>query len=498
MSSKIEIERIKELTGKLTVLYVEDETVVHQQIVGILKLFFGRIISAYNGQEGLELLRNNQVDLVITDIQMPQLNGLDMVAHIRKEMPFLPVIITTAFNDQDYFIRSIDLRIDKYLLKPIQQKSAEAVFYSVAKMIDDRHKAEELEHKKLQERINKVSNQALSQIADSYQSPCIVYTGESVRYINKAFCEIFDTEALDSVEKGDVAFDQREGFLSDLKSYDEKEPTKNRVSIRRKNGRKIYRVMRHALDLDEDGRSSIIYLFNDITLEEYQKIKIQSYSEMLEEFIFKTRYRVPRKPVESANPTEEAAKEPVKVELKEEVSGAPKLVIDDSEYELLRRSHKHKTTAVDYIEELDDDTLKELTDLDELDKDFEESIVLLNEEANIEGIRQMEQQLTQYAAKISLLFEFEDLSYAIRSLALLLASIDEQQLDEKRLKKIVLFLSGIQSDLAGWRETIFIQKDAVDIHYLDSSLFSACLQIELALTDEISEMDSDEDDLILF
>ncbi len=66
------------------------------------------------------------------------------------------------------------------------------------------------------------------------------------------------------------------------------------------------------------------------------------------------------------------------------------------------------------------------------------------------------------------------------------------------MKKITLLFSGIQSDLGDWRRVLFVDQSALDIHYLDSSLFSTCLQIELILSDEANEIDSVEEDLILF
>jgi hypothetical protein len=183
-----------------------------------------------------------------------------------------------------------------------------------------------------------------------------------------------------------------------------------------------------------------------------------------------------------------ASEEPAKAKLK----------IDDEENRLLRRSHVNKTTAAEYVSELDYEILQELQELDELDDDLKESICLLQEDADIDGLRQMAIQLETYAHEISMLFEFEDLAYAIRSLAKVLEKIEDTSIDTKNMKKIILLLSGIQSDLGDWRRHLFVTQSALDIHYLDSSLFSTCLQIELILSDESNEIDSAEDDLVLF
>lgn len=497
MSENKSVRDIQIYTKKIDVLYVEDEENIRIQMLDILQLFFNNVYSARDGYQGLKLSRKHSFDLVITDIQMPNLNGLDMVETIHIDKPDVPVIITTAFSDQDYFLKSIDLRIDKYLIKPIDIDKAKETFYSIAKAIDDRVKAKEYETKKTQEKINVISQKIVSQIANSYQAPCVVYTNDVIRYVNDSFCSLFDKNNLEEFLNSELTFDKRDDFMYDLKDYNEEDKSKNRVSISNDKGRKIYRITRNNIDMDVDGTISTIYLFNDITLEEYQKIKIRAYTEMLEEFIFKTHYNENK---ERVKPVEVSKIKSKKIDTLNDDSqeSSEKLSINDEENSLLRRSHTFKTSAKEYVEELDDEILLELQELDELDRDFKDSVLTLQVDANVEGIKNMSSQLDSYAHEISMLFEFKDLAYAIRSLSVLLSTINEKNLDEKKLKKIVLFLAGIQSDLSDWRNLLFIEQSSLDIHYLDSSLYSACLQIELALSEDVKEIESEEDDLILF
>lgn len=504
-----DIAAIKALTKELVVLYVEDEEDIRHHMVSLLRILYKKVDVACDGFEGLEMFHNHSYDLVITDIQMPNMNGLDMIEHIRMNNADIPIIITTAFSDQDYFIRSIDLKIDKYLLKPIEESRAKQVFSDIGWMIDDRKKAKEYEIRQLQEKINRLSERIIAQITESYLSACIIYTDSTVRYFNDPFCSIFDAAELQRFLKGEeegLPFDRRSGFLHSLAEYDETDPQKNRISVSKRQGRKIYRIVRRDIHIDNEEEQSCIYFFNDITLEEYQKIKIKSYTEILEELVIKNRYRgKSHRTIVSENedvilkaeenfPKEESS---VTMMPTQESQNA-KLKIDDEENRLLRRSHTHKTTAAEYISELDYEILQELQELDELDNDFKESIYLLTEEADIDGLRQMSVQLETYAHEISMLFEFEDLAYAIRSLAKLFSEIEDAALEQKKMQKIILLLSGIQSDLSEWRRRLFVSQSALDIHYLDSSLFSTCLQIELILSDEVNEIDSSEEDLILF
>jgi len=133
-------KRLKELT----VLYVEDEPHVMEEITEILEIKIDKLYTAENGLEALEIYRNNDIDIIITDIQMPIMNGLEMIEKIREINSSIPVIITTAFNETTFFKKAIDLHVDKYITKPIDiyqllnvlDRAAEVIFQK--KEIDQR------------------------------------------------------------------------------------------------------------------------------------------------------------------------------------------------------------------------------------------------------------------------------------------------------------------------------------------------------------------------
>jgi CheY-like chemotaxis protein len=486
-----ELSKIREKTKELVVLYVEDEKDIRYHMMGLLRILFKEVYVASDGLDGLELFHKRPYDLVITDIQMPNMNGLDMVENIRATHPNIPIIITTAFSDQEYFIRSIDLKIDKYLLKPIEEDRAKQVFADIAWMIEDRRKAKEYEIQQLQDKINRLSERIIAQITESYFSPCIIYTDDMVRYFNDPFCAIFDPQELQRFlkkEEGTLPFDTIAGFMNSLEEYDPSDLSKNRISVSKRHGRKIYRIIRRDIHIDNEEEQSRIYFFIDITLEEYQKIKIKSYTEILEEWVIRSRYCGKVDPSSPASGSDNTL---------EKTLPASTRHINADENRLLRRSHVHKTTAEEYVSELDYEILQELQELDELDREFKESIYLLREEGDSSALGQMAIQLETYAHEISMLFEFEDLSFAIRSLAKLFTDVETSVIETKKMKKIILLLEGIQSDLADWRRLLFVTQEVLDIHYLDSSLFSACLQIEMLLSDA-KEIESEEDELILF
>ena len=105
----------------ITALYLEDEVAIQEAIVSIISPLFKKLHVGSDGMAGLELFEEfkDEIDVVITDINMPKLNGLDMLDKIKEISPFTPMIITTAHNDVDFLHRAIDVGVTGYVTKPI-------------------------------------------------------------------------------------------------------------------------------------------------------------------------------------------------------------------------------------------------------------------------------------------------------------------------------------------------------------------------------------------
>jgi len=107
----------------IVVLYVEDELSVQNQTKMILSDFVKEIIVANDGKEGLDIALSRDIDLIITDVIMPNLSGIDMLKKLKYEHnKNIPSIITTAFTDTQYLIDAIKLRVEGFIMKPINIK----------------------------------------------------------------------------------------------------------------------------------------------------------------------------------------------------------------------------------------------------------------------------------------------------------------------------------------------------------------------------------------
>lgn len=111
-----------DILKNFTVLCVEDEDDVREELAQFLQRRVKTLYLASNGKDGFALFTEHRPDIVVTDILMPVLNGLDMSKEIKALSPDTPIIITTAFNETDFFLRAIELGIDKYVLKPVKAR----------------------------------------------------------------------------------------------------------------------------------------------------------------------------------------------------------------------------------------------------------------------------------------------------------------------------------------------------------------------------------------
>ena len=105
----------------LTVLFVEDVLFTHELMKLLLEDDIKELYIASNGKEGLEIYKDKRPDIVLTDIGMPVMNGIEMSREIKRLNPTQPIAVITAFNEESYIQEAKDIGIDEYILKPIEK-----------------------------------------------------------------------------------------------------------------------------------------------------------------------------------------------------------------------------------------------------------------------------------------------------------------------------------------------------------------------------------------
>lgn len=163
-----------------TVLYAEDEEPIRKSMSRILQLKFVNVFSVENGKEALDIFKNNHIDLVVSDIMMPKMTGLELAREIKKNSPDTPIIFTTAYNETDLFIEAIECGVNKFLLKPLDLTkllNAISEIYEGIKVKQELAKQKSLleEYKKAVDVSNIVSKTDINGI---------------ITYVNDEFCRI--------------------------------------------------------------------------------------------------------------------------------------------------------------------------------------------------------------------------------------------------------------------------------------------------------------------
>ncbi|MGP2656502.1 response regulator [Malaciobacter sp. WC5094] len=179
----------KKLLKKLKILYVEDDTLVRNELQELLSDFFQKVFVAKDGQEGLEIYFDykNEIDVVLTDINMPSLNGIDMLKRIREDSKKIPVFITTAYSDNDLLAKAIKLKVYEYLVKPIDVRYLLNQMNELANILYQEsliHK----QNKELEEYKRVIDASSIVVKCDEYMK---------ISYVNDLFCQ---TTSYDNTE----------------------------------------------------------------------------------------------------------------------------------------------------------------------------------------------------------------------------------------------------------------------------------------------------------
>lgn len=485
------IDKIKELTKELSILYVEDEESVRQPVTEILNNFFKKIIVAKDGLEGLDLYSKymDEIDFIISDINMLNMNGLDMIEQIRQKNQEIPVVISTAYNEQNYFLKSIELKINKYLLKPLKQNNLIEMIRDISMEINDKKTLKELLKNKRKIELKEKEMNTVSMISGAYASPAVIFHNGKATHFSEPFIKLFkdrkDISLIDIYIDTENIFKKQKGCLKSFAKYDDKNKLNNKVTIPQKIGHRVFRVHKKSINLD--GKSDIFTLI-DITIEEYQKIKIDSFAEALTDMVIEHK-------------SQKILQEPKTIKedliLLEEGS---LIVIKDDMKTLLRKNHKKNAiSSTEFLSRIDKEDLKDLQELDDLDKDLFDAVSEL-EDGDFNQLQKISSYISQYADAIYHLEDFTDLYIVIKDLSNLLTSIDSQSIESSKYTTFFLYLNSIREDLASWRRNVFIEQNTQDIHYLDSSLINTSLEIEILLSNkqDTSTLEDDGSDLEFF
>lgn len=169
----------KEFLENATILYVEDSDTIRNEAVEIFDGFFKNVISAVDGQDGLEKFNkyHSQIDIILTDINMPRLDGVELLSEIRKQDWDIPVLITTSFEDPKTLIKLIKFNVTNYIVKPMQLNTT---FKIISLLMEEKQRKIDIKRQE-----NEL-NQFIS-ILDSINLVCEINPDGTISYANDLY-----------------------------------------------------------------------------------------------------------------------------------------------------------------------------------------------------------------------------------------------------------------------------------------------------------------------
>lgn len=180
----------KKLLKRLKILYVEDDLDIRNELTSLLSNFFENVYTADDGKAGLELYREkqNDIDVIIADINMPNMTGIQMLEKIREFDKDIPVIFATAYSDNEFLSSAIKLKVFEYVIKPIDIRNLMTILGELASIV-------------YQEFLLNQQNKELKKYKDIiYNNNAVIRTNKNmnITFVNDIFCEItgFDKKEL--------------------------------------------------------------------------------------------------------------------------------------------------------------------------------------------------------------------------------------------------------------------------------------------------------------
>lgn len=147
------------------ILYLEDDVDLSRHTSDVLEDFVSNLYTVQTSKEALEVIKNNKVDLILSDILLKNENGIDFLKELHSQNIQIPTVLATAYTDTEYLLDAIQLKVENYIVKPIKIKELLNTLHDILLPL--------VQQKQIQKNTNIIKT--ISAITDSKQVDVIKY-----------------------------------------------------------------------------------------------------------------------------------------------------------------------------------------------------------------------------------------------------------------------------------------------------------------------------------
>ena len=262
------------------VMIAEDDDPSLLFINSMLKRHFNHIYIARNGIEGVELFKQIKPDIIVSDVGMPEMNGIQMSRIIKDIDPEAKIILTTAFDNKELLIEAIDIGINQYLSKPIERKKFETALERVISVINL-----EQEVKRQYENILSLS----SAVQHSASMVLIFNKNFQIEYINPKFEAATGFKTAEILGRNLLEIDFFDVFDPTFKDYKQaiiyQKNYRGEFLVRKENGDKFWISASLSPIISQGSKTKFVQVSEDITSQKIAQEELQKSHDVLEEMV---------------------------------------------------------------------------------------------------------------------------------------------------------------------------------------------------------------------
>ena len=393
---------------------------------------------AEDGQIAVEMCVKQNYDLIFMDIMMPNMDGFEATKYIKQMHKNSMIIALSALDDETSKHKMLSLGAEDYLTKPLNAELFETRIVQYIRIASMRSKS----RSEISDVMNPFNN--------SIYSRTITFRIQD----EGSLAEYWDYWL--NGEKNVIDLSDCVRLIYGFGLWLLKNNTPFSIVVE-ESPDNLYMMLLHVSAI----KNSVI---RNLLLKHFQNAKYILNKEMLAFSLDKV--------------------------VKPEVS---KIEISEDVKKVLTKTHDNVLSASEYVESTAISFLPKIDSLEQINDETDNAILSFDKEPNRHSISIVCDNFQEYADVLEQLVDFQHLGFAVQTLINFLSTLTEEQFEGDKIKKLSSMLINLLHDLNSWRENVFITQVARDIHYLDASLLSSCIQIEAIFEEKSADVSGDDE-----